>query len=682
MLSKVKKSLLMILGSVAFTGTTLILNNKVANLDTTNSYWYNNLFNEKFQVRDQIIHTESLPNGQTINIQIDNGYELKLLLNPGFESEQVDFIQEFNNEFIQKILKNNLKFTNSVQSRIMPIIYFYFENEKERENFARDIKDFQEVFRIILFKNELKQESVWGNDPGFEYYRKTYSNLNIAPTKNIADFKKTVAQNVEIIKGDVGMYNHKVGKIGVIEPAITRFDSKYSEFFKGGIKVNDSFVPDNLESLDDYHATTVSMIVGGQFGVDKTSTVYLSKFYTNGQWQKAIEKLVLDEGVRLINHSYGPDIDIPRYYYDLYNGESYYLDYISRKYGVINFISAGNDGKNKDHQVGGNKLSFNSVVVGALNGEANSRNTSKNMIANYSNFNLETKYSDLPKPLLVAPGSFNNIYYEPGNWEKQKIINGTSYATPLVTGIVSNFLKLYPGIDTSEFRVPIIKSILSASALTPKLTNLQYKSSGYEQKYGAGTVDGVKMNEAARNYRTLKVNPNSGNGTVFASSSIYLNTNQTIKVSSSWLFNAGILKENEKRPQQRNSNWWNSFLNFFSISRQKNQEEERRKINEQQIIWDSTHYKNSETQLTFQEAWKRQGGKWFTDYDLFLEYQEPNGKWVEVKKVNTVNTNDELIEHNVTKSGLYRYIIKKFGSRNFNNSVDDLVAVTHVVQND
>lgn len=190
MLSKVKKSLLMILGSVAFTGTTLILNNKVANLDTTNSYWYNNLFNEKFQVRDQIIHTESLPNGQTINIPIDNGYELKLLLNPGFESEQVDFIQEFNNEFIQKILKNNLKFTNSVQSRIMPIIYFYFENEKERENFARDIKDFQEVFRIILFKNELKQESVWGNDPGFEYYRKTYSNLNIAPTKNIADFKK------------------------------------------------------------------------------------------------------------------------------------------------------------------------------------------------------------------------------------------------------------------------------------------------------------------------------------------------------------------------------------------------------------------------------------------------------------------------------------------------------------
>lgn len=52
------------------------------------------------------------------------------------------------------------------------------------------------------------------------------------------------------------------------------------------------------------------------------------------------------------------------------------------------------------------------------------------------------------------------------------------------------------------------------------------------------------------------------------------------------------------------------------------------------------------------------------------------------EKVNTVNTNDELIEHNVTKSGLYRYIIKKFGSRNFNNSVDDLVAVTHVVQND
>lgn len=269
------------------------------------------------------------------------------------------------------------------------------------------------------------------------------------------------------------------------------------------------------------------------------------------------------------------------------------------------------------------------------------------------------------------------MYYETWMKKEEKLYaHGTSLATPLITGLVSNFLKLYPGIDTSEFRVPIIKSILSASAVTPRLTGLNYKSSGYEQKYGAGTPDGIKMNEAARNYRTIKINPNNGSG------SIYLGANQTIKVSSSWLFNAGILNIPEKRPQQKQTNWWNSFFSFFSSEKQREQELENRRIQEQQRIWDNTHHKKSENQLTFNEAWKKQSGKWFTNYDLSLEFQEPNGKWVNIKSIKTINSNDELIEYKAAKPGLYRYIIKKFGSINFNNSVDDLVAVTHVVRND
>ncbi|ATO30660.1 hypothetical protein CO229_00795 [Mycoplasmopsis bovirhinis] len=160
-----------------------------------------------------------------------------------------------------------------------------------------------------------------------------------------------------------------------------------------------------------------------------------------------------------------------------------------------------------------------------------------------------------------------------------------------------------------------------------------FKTSGYEEKFGAGTLDGVAMHEAAKNYRTVRVTSDNFSETVLTSSSIFVDTNQTLKVSSSWLFNAGILKKNKSK-------------------------------------------------LEFYEAVRRQWGYWFTNYDLILEYKQPNGNWSEIKRVETVNSNDELIEYKAIKSGLYRYVIKKISSFNFRNNIDDLIAVTHVVRDE
>ncbi|BBA22300.1 serine protease [Mycoplasmopsis bovirhinis] len=683
MFTKFKKKLLIPLSTLAIIGIAIIPNSKVIIQKSVNGYWYNNLNNEKFDIREQSIITESLSNGYSYEKPINNNYELKLLLNPGFESENTVFIQQFNKEFVQKVVNSRLKFMGYITSRIMPIIFFYFENEKDRENFVNKIKDFQETTKIIIFKNELKEENTWGNDPGFEYYRKTYSNLNIAPTKTMNNFKESIINNIEVIKGQGGIYINKVGKIGILEVSTKKFNTKYNEFFKSGIKVNESGLSKPIENnSEDEHATNVAMIAAGQFGVDRSSTVYLSKFDNYGSWQTALEKMVLEDGVRLINHSYGLKIKNKKTYYTLYSDDSYYLDYISRKYGVINLISVGNDGNDPTHQITGKKLSFNSIIVGALGLNPSSSNVSKNRAIHYTNYQLDSKYSELAKPLIIAPGVFYNMYYKDWMKEHEIYAHGTSYATPLVTGFVSNFLKIYSDIDSSEFRVPIIKSILSASSITPNLPGLTYKSSGYEQRYGAGTPDGIKFNEAAQNYRTIKVSQDRQSGIVLTSGSIYLNTNQTIKISSSWMFNAGILKENEKRPQKKQTNWWNSFFSFFSPSKQRAREAERRQIEEQQKVWDKTHLKQSESQLTFTEAFRRQDGNWFTNYDLILEYKQPNGNWSEIKRVETVNSNDELIEYKAIKSGLYRYVIKKISSFNFRNNIDDLIAVTHVVRDE
>lgn len=78
----------------------------------------------------------------------------------------------------------------------------------------------------------------------------------------------------------------------------------------------------------------------------------------------------------------------------------------------------------------------------------------------------------------------------------------------------------------------------------------------------------------------------------------------------------------------------------------------------------------------------RQSNKWFTDYDLFLEKKNSNGDWITVKRVSTILTNDELIEHKADVTGNYRYRVLKFSSNSFDNSVDDIVAVTHVIRNE
>ncbi|MBY7705640.1 S8 family serine peptidase, partial [Vibrio harveyi] len=54
--------------------------------------------------------------------------------------------------------------------------------------------------------------------------------------------------------------------------------------------------------------------------------------------------MVLENNVRVINHSYGSTSINPINY----NDESFFIDYISRKYGVVNVFAAGNGYDNPD----------------------------------------------------------------------------------------------------------------------------------------------------------------------------------------------------------------------------------------------------------------------------------------------------------------------------------------------
>lgn len=512
------------------------------------SYLSSNIKINKFEFRDQLMFSNSFGTGNTNELRyIDNKFELKILLNLDMETEDENIITRFNNDFITKINKKNLKYLSTIKSSTMPTVWLYFENEKDRQILLNHIKNWKEVFKLIIYKNEYASYRV--NNDMYEWIlnptpnEKQYMRKYIQNQNNVEKYIASVEKNLDIVNslGYDRVTSHD-SKIGIMEIYHHDFDYTYEGFFGENLYLKESQAR-VIHNGPKGHSTTVSLIAGGKHGVDKTSKIYLSTFSTDGEWNEYLEKMVKIDGVKIINHSYSfktPD----------YNENSYFLDYLARKYGVIHVMAVGNIDLDKEKEskkilaIGDNLLALNSVLVGSLKENASKNTLKTNQIATYSNYRLKQEYDDLAKPLVVAPAEFYEIAYDKNGYGV-----GTSYSSPLVAGLISNLLKANPKINNSEFRVPLVKVILSASAITPKLSGLSYKNNGYEKKYGAGTVDFKGMLQAANNYYVAKVDPTNRNRNVLTSNPITLQKGQNIKISSSWTFNVGLLKTKEEKPK-------------------------------------------------------------------------------------------------------------------------------------
>ncbi|WP_419197807.1 S8 family serine peptidase [Mycoplasmopsis felis] len=127
----------------------------------------------------------------------------------------------------------------------------------------------------------------------------------------------------------------------------------------------------------------VSEILGGEYWIHKNASIYFSNFYDEQNWFKALEWLVLENEVKVINHSYSSNTEKEQY-----NDQAFYLDYLSRKYGVINVFSSGNGESNpfyKNKWINNMSLSFNSIIVVALNDTNDS-------VSSYSNWRINSNY--------------------------------------------------------------------------------------------------------------------------------------------------------------------------------------------------------------------------------------------------------------------------------------------------
>lgn len=612
-----------------------------------------NFASKKFVVNDWKIPTSKSTDGKKLSDKVSDTIELKLYLDVFNEKGNLDErIDSLLNKIKRGFKNKNINWKIQT-SAMLPIVWFYFNDVEKSKEFIKYVDTLDFVKRIVFYKKVIiKNNDVVSQNEQNGHYISRFSDINkklLLKEINLNPEKQT-----EFFK-----YHRKGSKIVILEVGTTQLQRNYKFVHTPEVKL---FTPENL---NDTHGTNVSMVAAGKNGINSNGQIYFTSFSSNNfNWQNALEWLVLKNNVKFINHSYGPTAD-----YSLpYDDDSFFIDYISRKYGVVNVFAAGN-GHNKQNKKGkwidSTQLAYNAISVGSTKYRENSF-LNDIEISNFSNRELESNHLNLPKPLVVAPGEIL--------LENNDEIRGTSFAAPVVTGAISYIFDKFSWLNNDQFRVPSAMSILAASAHLPKYKNLNKKGNGFDSTYGAGLIDVEKMQEAAWNINTKSVIKSDVDGGIFESSHLNLQAGEQINIALSWMFNSGLLKENENKPELQHPNWWEWLFPTWALAKQTAQGiDYELKLSD----WKSKHI--NENRLKLEETKKRQNQALFTDYDLVLEKLDSRGYWQSVSSSLSINSNVELIKFKVQDSGIYRYIVKKYKSSLFENSVDDSIAVTHTV---
>ncbi|MDW2891378.1 S8 family serine peptidase [Mesomycoplasma ovipneumoniae] len=594
---------------------------------------------------------------QTINIK------LLLDFSDSTSNLMIDDINHYtanNNKYFDQItklfLQNNIKINSKYISKLSPIIWINIDVNDEHVA----LKLLEELDFIALIINNLpkttsekplpsellKNTNQRSSKKWFHTIldRRRKSNYNQWPPnddvlKNIFKIYKgplpprAFHEQKEIVEYDKGIGRIR-GRIGVVEPDMSGiFDENDGEkvgFFLNEIHYfNIGGAPqEKLKDDQNDHAILVSKIAGGAGGFSPGSDLFIVNLadinFDSPTWMTVFERLIIEYRVKIINHSYGFDFisksDIEAKFENIYNIDSlignsvahyidhiFYLDFLSRKYGVINIFAAGNEyarrlkednDLEKYGYISGYANALNSIVVGSTFG------TKDNFFAsNFSNRLLPKEQNELPKPLISAPGE--NITGIPG---KKSPASGTSFSAPIVTGIISDIYSAYYWMLKDEKIIPAIMSLLASSAndssfdldriklyvestkqsnekegvvstIDDYFSNPAKKSylenynnerktkpSGLDSAIGAGQISFKNIKKAISNLKTFSVSYDNDSENVYYSPDIEIEKGKKLKASLAWAFNAGLTKpvwepfaEYSSKNESKNDSWFGKF---------------------------------------------------------------------------------------------------------------------------
>lgn len=279
-----------------------------------------------------------------------------------------------------------------------------------------------------------------------------------------------------------------------------------------------------------HHATLVAAIAAGNYGVARSSSL-LSTDITNENDLydfSAIDWQVHQKQVNVINLSF-----------NMTGFDSTTYKTLARKYdkyaydnNVLFVFSAGN-GSYHNYLTYSPANGNNVISVGGTNISGTMRYTS----SRYAENNIYD--TSVQKPTLVAPGVMwvpyapilIKEYINGKNVVTEILPSGTSFAAPLVTGIIAlgmqanPLLKLYP---------ELVHSLITSTANMNSFDYSDFRG-GLEDQVGAGLVDALAFINAASSNQFFLFNNNINYpGTVANSGVINVTSNQTIKISAFW----------------------------------------------------------------------------------------------------------------------------------------------------
>ncbi|MDD4290883.1 MAG: S8 family serine peptidase [Clostridia bacterium] len=253
-----------------------------------------------------------------------------------------------------------------------------------------------------------------------------------------------------------------------------------------------------------------------------------------------------------------------------YSADSVLVDSITKNSNVL-FVGAAGNGADTNEIVSTPSDSVNALAVGATDYNGN--------MSYFSSYNNPTVSNiSIHKPSLVAPGGnlymlgnygygYNTNVDQYGNYN---CISGTSFSTPMVTGIAALLQQEFPMlIDDPE----LLLSVLTSSAV--KLTS---QTDVFDEHAGAGMVSYEKARQVAASVVSVHVSNAYNDDYEVACRTITLPSQNTLKISVYWLASSSSTPVfNKYKIQLVNTTTNNNIGNVITS----------------QINWVATEYTNS-----------------------------------------------------------------------------------------
>ena len=297
----------------------------------------------------------------------------------------------------------------------------------------------------------------------------------ISSATSYVDFSTTLQESAEDDDTDTSYYplDEAFSDIGVSTTIATGYEISvgiidnempyYIDHLYNGLYHLSGGPPDISVGGSGLHASVISAIIGGQSGIANNVNFYFEE--QGDSIADACNKLINSYNVNIINISLGD------YYDSGYVIQDDFIDHIVYTTGCTIVISAGNTGE----YISSPGRSLNAITVGATNLNLE--------VSDFSSYKVSEDFEDIIiKPDVVAPGECL--------WDISTIPNvndgiighsGTSYATPMVVGVIALLMENYPTLISHP---SLVKAALHMGAQKlPSQTQL------YDDQAGFGLVN-------------------------------------------------------------------------------------------------------------------------------------------------------------------------------------------------